>query len=261
MKLYIVLVLMIVSGLANYSYAECSLDHFIIGVNADGEMGTADDNVLYVNSSQKYRHTGVSAFEKWYYPLKSSIASSYKYRIGEPGFDAFQNTNPEAAYTYDPDRCLMGNPGLDYNIQIVCIALSQGLISVHTDWPQFTIDAPGEVINHSQIYAQRGDAHMHINYRAVNGNELFWITWKLIDTTGRYGESKPFTLVFNREPEYGDLLVDGCVGIDDLMQLAFFWMSDDPARDNDYLERTDVNRDGVVNLADFAAVAANWLMQ
>jgi hypothetical protein len=49
-------------------YAECPLDHFIIGVNEDGVEGNEDDCKLFVDCSQKYRNTGSTSYKKWYYP-------------------------------------------------------------------------------------------------------------------------------------------------------------------------------------------------
>jgi hypothetical protein len=132
--------------------ADCSLDHFIIGCNQDGIEGTDDDNQLFVDCRQKYRHSGETEYANWFYPLSESIFSSFRYRIGEPGFDTFQNTNPNAAYTYDPNRTLAGDPDVDYDVIIECVDRSEGLRAVHKDYPQFTIDAVGQTFSHSYIY-------------------------------------------------------------------------------------------------------------
>ncbi len=235
-------------------YAECSLDHFIIGINEDGISGTDDDNKLFVDCRQKYRSSA-----NWYYPLSASIFSNYKWRIGEPGFDGFQGTNPDASYTYDPNRCPVGTPDQDYQIMIECISISSGFRAVHKDYPQFTIDQIGQSFNHSQIHAQRGDPHVHMSYQAVDGTSLFWITWQMYDALGKYEPSEPFTLVFNTEPLAGDLVVDGTVDFYDLAEFAYYQLRDEGSIHNDYYERADANRDGKVNLLDFALLASNWL--
>jgi hypothetical protein len=237
--------------------AECPLDHLIIGVNEDGVQGTSDDNKLFVDCWQKYRSSG-----GWYYSLSESIFSSYKWRIGEPGFDGFQGTNPNAAYTYDPNRCPVGTPDQDYRIMIECISISSGLRAVHKDYPQFTIDQIAQSFNHSEIHALRGDPHMHLSYQAVDGTNLFWITWQMydeIEDANQYEPSEPFTIVFNTEPLAGDLVVDGTVDIYDLAEFSYYWLRDEGSINNDYYERADSNRDGKVNLLDFAMLASNWL--
>jgi len=241
--------------------AECPLDHFVISCNRDSIPGTPDDKTLFVDCGQKYRNTGQTPYTHWFYPLQKSIFTSYSYRVGEPGFDAFQAVNPSAAYTYDPNRSLVGEPDIDYCVTVECIALSEGLRAVHKDYPQFTIDAVGETFDHSYIYNLRGDAHMHMSYQATDGENLHWITFRVFDSLedgDRYEPSEPFTIVFNVEPPVGDLVVDGVVDIADLAELSHYWLSPESSRRDDYCERADTNRDGVVDLRDFARMAANW---
>lgn len=241
--------------------ADCPLDHFIIGCNRDGIAGTDDDKKLFVDCRQKYRHSGDSEYANWFYPLHKSIFPGYSYRIGEPGFDTFQSTNPSAAHTYDPNRALADNPDADYNVVVECIDMSAGIRAVHKDYPQFTIDAVGQRFSHSYIHNLRGDSHMHMSYQAVAGEDLHWITFCLfdeLDDNHRYEPSEPFNIVFNMEPPAGDLAVDGVVDIADLLELSRYWLSTDAGPKNDYWERADANRDGTVNLADFALMAANW---
>jgi hypothetical protein len=64
--------------------------------------------------------------------------------------------------------------------------------------------------------------------------------------------------VFNVEPLAGDLLVDGVVDTADLAELSRYWLSPESSRHSDFCERADTNRDGAVNLRDFARMAANW---
>jgi hypothetical protein len=74
-----------------------------------------------------------------------------------------------------------------------------------------------------------------------------------------YESSEPFSVVFNAEPLAGDLVVDGTVDINDLAELSYYWLKDEGSIYNDYYERADSNRDGKVNLVDFAMLASNWL--
>ncbi len=239
-------------------YAECPLDHLIIGVNEDGVWGTDDDNKLFVDCWQKYRSSGSPDYLNWYYPLNYNfIYPDYNWRIGEPGFDGFQGTNPGAVYTYDPNRCFVGDPNEDYGIMIECVSISPGLRAVHEYYPQFTIDQIGQSFNHSNIHG--GDPHMHLSYQAVDGTNLFWITWQMYDALGPYEPSEPFTIVFNTEPLAGDLVVDGKVDIHDLAEMSYYWLRDDGSINNDYYERADADRDGKVNMLDFAKLASNWL--
>lgn len=238
--------------------AQCSLDHLIIGRNQDGVEGTDDDNKLFVDSRQKYRNTGEIEYANWFYPLHESIFPSFGYRVGEPGFDAFQAVNPQAVHTYDPNRSLVGELDYDYRIIVECLAMSPGIRMVHREYPQFTIDEPNDRFDHSLIHSLRGDAHVHLSYQAIDGENLHWITFRLYDEFERYEPSEPFTIVFNVEPLAGDLVVDGRVDVADLMELAYYWLWPDSSRHNDYWERADTNRDGAVNLVDFAYMAQNW---
>ncbi len=240
--------------------AECPLDHLIIGCNRDGIAGTNDDARLFVDCSQKYRNSDETEYTHWFYPLRKSIFASYGYRVGEPGFDAFQASDPSAG-TYDPNRALAGECDVDYSIVVQCMSLSAGLRAVHKEYPQFTIGEAGDSFNHSIIAALRGDSHMHMSYQAQDGELLQWITFRLydeVDDANQYEPSAPFTIVFNAEPPAGDIVVDGVVDMADLMALSVPWLADDGARANDYYERADANRDGRVDFADFALLASNW---
>jgi len=250
----------LVLALASVVAAECPLDHFVIGCNRDGIEGTADDLKLFADCSQKYRNSGDTEYAHWFYPLRKSIFSSYGYRIGEPGFDAFQ-AHDASASTYDPNRALLGSPDVDYSVVIECLAMSPGLRAVHKEYPQFTIGNVGESIYHSYIYALRGDGHIHMSYQATDGETLHWITFRLydeIEDVNQYEPSEPFTIVFNVEPAAGDLVVDGAVDLADLVTLTDSWLAPVSARQNDYLERADANRDGRVDWLDFALLASNW---
>jgi hypothetical protein len=262
MRLQLILLsTMLVIGATQSLPAECPLDHLIIGCNEDGVAGTDDDRKLFVDCWQKYRNSDSQAYANWYYPLHESIFPSYPYRLGEPGFDAFQDYNPDANYTYDPNRCLAGRPDEDYRIIVECISISAGLRGEHKDYPRFTIGQVGECFNHSYIYKLRGDPHMHMSYQAVDGENLHWISLRLYDEIAddnQYEPSEPFTIAFNREPLAGDLAIDAKVHLEDIARLSHYWLLEAGSIHNDYYERTDANKDGYVDLADFALLASNW---
>jgi hypothetical protein len=244
--------------------AECPLDHFIIGCNRDGIEGTEDDNTLFLDCQQKYRNSGQTLYENWFYPLRKSIFTGYPYRIGEPGFDVFQADDPQAGNTYDPNRALAGSPDLDYRITVEVVALSAGLRAVHKDYPQFTLDSIGQSFDHSSIHSLRGDSHIHMSYQADTGDDLQWITFRVYDSLedgDRYEPSEPVTIVFNVEPMGGDLRVDNRVETADMLALSRHWLSPESSKRNDYCERADTDRDGFVDFFDFARLAMNWRTQ
>ena len=57
----------------------------------------------------------------------------------------------------------------------------------------------------------------------------------------------------------GDVNQDCYVNIDDLALQASYWLAD-WCTGPDWCERTEITRDGLVRLEDFAAIAANWLL-
>jgi hypothetical protein len=241
--------------------ADCPLDHLILGRNGDGLEGTADDNQLFVDREQKYRDSGETPYQWWYYPLQESAFPTYPYRIGEPGFDVFQDLDPGEEHTYDPCRSLIGVPDRDYRLLVECVALSPGLQAVHKDYPQFTLDAVGQAFDHSYLHSLQGDSHVHMSYQATDGASLHWISFRILDTLedgDRYEPSEPFTIVFNVEPPAGDLAVDGRVDPADLARFSGAWLAPESTRRNDYAERADTDRDGAVNFFDFARLASNW---
>ncbi len=261
MKSIDVFCITIIVALAASLRADCPLDHFVIGCNRDGIEGTGDDNRLFVDCGQKYRHSGATEYAEWFYPLRESVFPSYPYRVGEPGFDIFQSTDPQEDHTYDPNRSPAGKPEIDYGITVECVARSSGLQAVHREYPQFIIAAVGETFDYSHICNQRDEPHMHMSYQAVEGQTLQWITLRLCDTLAdgdHYEPSEPFTIVFNVEPPAGDLVVNGRVDSADLAEFSHYWLSPASSRRNDYCERADTNRDGSVDLFDFARLAANW---
>ncbi len=265
MKLFIVAISAAIFLVATpVIFADCSLDHLIIGCNRDGIAGTDDDMKLFLDCRQKYRHSGPAEYSNWFYPLHESIFTSYRYRLGEPGFDAYQATGSSTAGIYDPNRCLTGLPDVDYSIIVECISISPGLRVVHKEYPQFTIDRAGQYFNHSYINAMRGDSHMHLSYQALSDSELYWVTYCVYDQfadpgdPNHYEVCEPVTIVFNKEPLAGDLAIDGTVDVNDLTEFCHYWLGAEGDRANDYYERADANRDGLVDFLDFSLLTSNW---
>ncbi len=255
--------LLLLLSLNGNLWAECPLDHFIIGCNPDGVWGTADDNDLFVSSWQKYRNSGESTYSYPYYPLRraASFITDYPYRLGEPGFDVFQSIVTSEPYTYGPNHVLAGAPQEDYSLTLRCISLSEGMRVVHKDMPTFTLDEAGEGFSYSEIHAARDNAHLHLSYQADDGTALRWVTWQVVDELAdgnTYNPSEPFTVVFNTYPGEGDIVIDGVVDALDLVSLAYHWQNAEASIDNDYCERADTNRDGVVDYADYQCLCDNW---
>ena len=263
---YFTLIALTIFTLAGFNnsntFADCPLDHLVIGINQDGIPGTADDMKLFFDCEDKYRNSSVPACQNWYYPLLESIFPDHPWRISEPGFAIFQNDHPLELHTYDPNRAPDGTPTLDYRLIVQCTSLSDGLIAAHSDYPQFTIGSAFEQFDFSQIHYDRDEGHVHMSYRADNGSDLRWITFVVYDSlqdSNIYQPSEPCTIVFNTAPLPGDIVVDGSVNFTDLARLAEVWTNNNASVDNDFLERADTDRNGKVNLIDFAALAQNWM--
>lgn len=249
-KLLITLICLSVVSLCN---ADCPLDHFLIGCNPDGINGTSDDYKLFVDCTQKYRHSdslhsGDPTWLNWHYPLYYNPMYG-RYQIGEPGFDLIKSD--------DPNRMLQRTANIDYQIVIECISIKAGFIAKNSALG-IELNEAGDTINHSSL----SDTHLHLEYRASapsGGTDLQWITYIIYDQLGRYEQSEPFSLVFVKDPLAGDLVIDGTVDISDLAEFCYYWLQDNGSKSNDYYERTDSNRDGQVNFLDFASFASNWL--
>jgi photosystem II stability/assembly factor-like uncharacterized protein len=100
-----------------------------------------------------------------------------------------------------------------------------------------------------------------MSYQVVDDANLHWIAFRLrddVDDADRYGPSEPFTIVFNTEPQAGDLWVDGLVDWFDLLKLSDHWLLPGSSRGNDYWERADTDRNGSVDAVDFSFLARNW---
>ncbi|MFA5239525.1 MAG: dockerin type I domain-containing protein [Phycisphaerae bacterium] len=245
--------LLICASLRSFCFADCSLDHFLIGCNADDLIGTEDDNKLFVDCTQKYSHSdpnnsGQSTWLNWHYPLYYNIRYD-RYQIGEPGFDTIKADNP--------NRQLQGTPNVDYQIIIECVSITPNFTAKNTTLG-IELNEPGNQINHSNL----SDPHLHLEYRAPapsGATDLQWITYIIYDNFGNYEPSEFFSIAFVKDPLAGDLVIDGLVDGSDLAELCYYWLENNGDRSNDYYERADTNRDGAVNLLDFAMLASNWL--
>jgi hypothetical protein len=231
--------------------AGCPLDHYQIGINADGIAGTDDDDRLFVDCSQIYRHSdpdnsGGQTWLYWHYPLYYNERYN-RYQIGEPGFDLIYN---------DPNRQLQGTANTDYQLYVECVSLRTGLSARNTTLGVL-LDSVGDRFCHSTFT----DPHIHLEYRAGAplADEPYWITYRIYDAKGRYEATNHFTLIFIKDPIDGDVVVDGTVNISDLQFWLDYWLLDEGGYDNDFYYRCDINRDGQVNLIDFAMLAENWL--
>lgn len=234
---------------------DCPLDHYRIGCNADGIAGTADDVQLFVDCSQIYRHSDPSHSSNptwlfWHYPMYYSAMYS-RYQIGEPGFDVI---------TDDSSRQLVGAANSDYCLWIECVRVRTGLTARNTGYG-ITLQQPGDRFCHSTM----PESHIHLQYRlsAPAGQTIstpYWITYRVVDSLGKYEASEEFTLVFFADPLPGDVVVDGTVDGNDLMRLADYWLAAGSGYENDFYQRTDINRDGIVNLNDMAELGRYWLM-
>ncbi len=233
----------IIIGLAFTAHAACSLDHLLIGCNPDGDPNTTHDNdKLFFDCSQKYRNTPANWLADYYHIPKSFFGD---YRLGEPGIDV------AAAGV----QGLTGVKNVDYRIMVECVSISDDL-SVYNGTTAVLSQA-GDTFNHSAL----SDDHVHLTYYVPNGAgaaKLQWVTLRLYDALGRYQSSEPCTIVFCQPPQVADIAVDGFVDAGDLAALCSKWLLDDADRSNDFHERTDINRDGKVNLLDFAVFYQNW---
>ena len=261
------LLLLTASCLTTVLQAACPLDHFLIGRNPDGINGTDDDLKLYVDTTQKYRHSdpansGDSTWLNWYYPMYYSTRSQ-RFSIGEPGFDLLAN---------DPNHQLIGTASIDYSLIIECVDISEGF-RAREPYGTFTLDEAGDSFCHSEL----SDPHVHVSYQLPwpsgtnDPNETYWITYQIYDNLeddNMYEASDTFTVVFLNKPIAGDIHVDRVVDILDLEKLAWFWLqasnqtqlNADGLAAIDYFDGADINRDYQVNLSDFVWIAYNWLL-
>lgn len=249
MKQYMLYLLLLTS----FAFAECPLDHYRIGINADGIAGTDDDKRLFVDCSHIYRHSDPdnSGGETWlyrHYPLYYSAIYN-RYQIGEPGFDVIRN---------DPNRQLQGTANVDYQLYVECVSLRTGLSARNTTYGVL-LDSAADQFCHSVLT----DPHIHLQYRvsAPLFDGPYWITFRIFDTMSRYEASEKFSLVFIEDPADGDLFIDGTVNLSDLQRWLDYWLLENASKTNDFYNRCDINRDGSVNLTDFTLLAENWLTE
>jgi hypothetical protein len=237
--------------------AGCPLDHYQIGINADGIAGTEDDNRLFVDCSQIYRHSdpnnsGGQTWLHWHYPMYFN-ERLIRYQIGEPGFDVIRNDPNQN----DPNQQLQGIANVDYQLYVECVSLRTGFSARNTTLGVL-LDSIGDRFCQSTLT----DPHIHLEYRAASplANEPYWITYRIVDDKGLYETSEDFTLIFIKDPLDGDMVVDGTVNLLDLQYWLDYWLGDNGGRYNDFYNRSDINRDGHVNLIDFSMLAENWLI-
>lgn len=222
-----------------FSGGTCPQDHLLVGCNPDGNVNTIEDNNdLYFDKSIKYRNTPDN-FQNWYYALGDSFFGDY--RLLEPGFDIIT----------EPNRVLQGVKNIDYKIMLECVDISDGLKVLQGT--NIILDSPGDVFCYSC-----GDTHIHLTYQSSDGESMQWITYRLYDDFGKYQPSDFSTVVFCQLPQSGDLVIDGVVDFDDLAEFCYYWLADEANKANDYYERADTNRDGIVNFADFSRLTGNW---
>ncbi|HBG26491.1 MAG: hypothetical protein A2Y10_04110 [Planctomycetes bacterium GWF2_41_51] len=229
-------------------FADCPLDHLLIGCNQDGITGTDDDNKLFVDCTLKYRHSGDIDWQHWYYQLNYNPRYN-RWQFGEPGFDVISIN--------DPNRHLSGIKNVNYRIIIECISIKPGFVAKESTLG-IEFNEAGDFVNHSAL----SDSHLHLEYRAPapsGETELQWITFIIYDEFENYEPSNPFSIAFVMDPPAGDLVIDGKVDMDDMTEFCYYWLESDGGKSNDYYERTDANRDGKVDFIDFSMLALNWL--
>lgn len=250
----------------------CTEDHIAIGCNPDGLWDSADepndDRQLFVSYEHVYRHTdpndpAAASWANWYYPLYYSVIYG-DYYVSEPGFGQLWHTDYPGGPIIHQEHMLAGTPQVDYDLWVRCTDISPSLQLCEAEAADFCI--PDETMQFNlSAYAEH---HVHMKYRAPTQHDLYWATFILYDQLDAYQPSEPFTLVFGRAPLPGDVWVDGTVDTADLAHLAAHWTNaydtTDPnclayARQSDYFQRADINRDYQVNLLDWARLAANWL--
>jgi hypothetical protein len=249
----------ILLNLGTAAIAACSYDHFLIGRNPDGIEGTGDDMKLYIDVTQKYRHsdpdqTGAESWRNWYYPMTFSPIYN-RWQVSEPGFDLIRDGS---------GRQLIGQANVNYRLYIECSDISPGLKAYNAN-PAVNLTQPGDAFCHSCA----ADPHVHVQYRlsaAADANEPYWITYRIYDDLGMYHPSDAVTVVFLNPTLDGDLTVDRLVDIQDAAAFFERWLAfSDCALFTgqgkaalDLFERADINRDYAVDLADFAWLAYNW---
>ncbi|MGD8499996.1 MAG: hypothetical protein PVJ86_05085, partial [Phycisphaerales bacterium] len=147
----------LIAAILTAASAHCPLDHLIIGCNPDGVAGTDDDMKLYVDCTDKYRHSdpnrsGDPTWLNWYYPMYYNERYD-RYQIDEPGFELIEDN--------DPNRSLAGTPNVDYGIIIRCLSITPGFV-VWNSSLGVIFDGPDDLFDYSRSW----DSHLHLQYRA-----------------------------------------------------------------------------------------------
>ena len=73
---------------------------------------------------------------------------------------------------------------------------------------------------------------------------LFWNHW---------------TRIAGYEPRFSDLAYDNTVEAQDLSWFTSLWLNSGCNPNNNYCDRADINRDGIVDLVDYSLLSNNWL--
>lgn len=186
----------VVAGLCTHARGDCPLDHYFFG---------QEDGKLVVDKRLIYRHGDL---QEGYYPLSWSAVYGC-WTVGEPGF----SDTSDPAYGFDPSFALEGTPNVAYQIWFEVLDLA----------PNFKIrlDDGTWITQVGQQYnlSNWNEHHVHMKYRAYVPHDPppdypFYVTYRLVDQLGPYGQSEPFICVFNRpapaveqtEPAYEGLL-------------------------------------------------------
>ena len=219
-------------------FGACSLDHLAIGINPDGLIGTPDDKDLFVDCSQKYRHSTQNGlvYKNRYYTMTQSWYGYYS--RSEPGLDLIADINR----SLDTDES---------HLLIECVSIAPGLSVLQGTSVIF--DVKGDIMDYSLV----SDPHIHLMYKTYSITNLQWFSFRVIDQNSFYHPSQIITIVFNTEPSKSDVCVDGSVNSDDFSLIINYWLYGS-SLENDYCERTDINSDGIVNLIDIALFANDF---
>ncbi|MHC4930444.1 MAG: peptidylprolyl isomerase [Planctomycetota bacterium] len=74
--------------------------------------------------------------------------------------------------------------------------------------------------------------------------DLFWSHWA--QTAGH-------------ERQFSDLSLDNTINPSDFLVFFGWWLDPDCNQDNNYCDRADINRDGIVDLVDYSLLSSHWL--
>ena len=247
----------------NSLFAGCPLDHVAIGCNPDGTWATADDYELCYDKTQLYRKSdpanpGVATWANRFYPLQGPDYWGCYYS-DQPGFGQMWDLN-------NTEHKLNGQRNTDYRLIAECTRISANF------W--------AEDASYNKIFQQAGDKfnisnydenHVHFFFVTQEPDKTHWISFIVYENVdfpapydpnnSLYVAAAEYTIVFGKEPEKGDIFVDGKIDGCDLAILGRQWLQNalyDDLLKTDYFERADINKDGAVNFVDYACLASNW---